>query len=339
MARHPSPVTYLRYQKHDRYPARQLSNKSRHTGLTRPVEKTEMTRRMVNPTYAQELIEETTHEPGLMATLMRPIRPYHVDYLARQMERRNFGNNIIDIVTCAETGQRFLANGNHTLRAVVKSGVTIPLTVEQSRVETIRDVRRIYSQYDRGLSRSRKDAMRSLDADGASGLPLTHVGYLASAVAFMLDDYDLKGGGRPSQKIGDDELHTEMVTWVEEFAIVRNAVGTNKQWEARIIRRRGVLSVALNTARANRDTASRFWHGVASGVNLAAKSPELVLREYLTETGLTGGGGRGVMTTARDMARVSAHCWNKFINGERIARLYVPSGPVTVKYSSARSAA
>src|SRR5690606_35200289 len=131
-----------------------------------------MTRQMINPAYAQQLIDSTMHDPQLMETLMRPIRPVHVSYLARQMERRNFGNNIIDIVTCAETGQTFLANGNHTLRAIVKSGATIPLTVERSQVGTIHDVRRIYSQYDRGLSRSRKDAMRALDNGGSSGLPL-----------------------------------------------------------------------------------------------------------------------------------------------------------------------
>lgn len=295
-----------------------------------------MAKRFITPAYAQQLIDECTHDPELMTTLMRPIRPRHVAFLARQMERGGFGNNVIDVASCLETCQTFILNGNHTLRAIVKSGVSLRLSFEQTSCDTLDDVRRAYSQYDRGLSRTRADALRALNAGGGMDIPLTSLGYLASAVAFILDDF-LMGGPRPTRMLGDDELFEEVCTWADEYQLIRNTVGGVKSWESRIIRRRGVLAVALVTARANPKKASTFWSGVVSGVNVPSGSPILKLRDYLMETGVSGGGFTTAVKqteNANDFARTVAHCWSKYIADQPIRRLQVPQGPVTVLFAS-----
>lgn len=295
-----------------------------------------MSKRLITPEYARALIEECEHDQALMETLRRPIRPRHVAFLARQMERGAFGNNLIDVAYCRETEQRFIVNGNHTLRAVVQSGVRLHLTVEETRCETLHDVRMAYSRYDRGLMRNRKDAMRALDAGSETGLPLSHVGYLASAVAFMLDDFKTSGNNRLSQMVGDDELYEEMVSWTGEYRVLREIVGSSKLWEGRIVRRRGVLSVALVTVRADKARAIEFWTGVASGVNIPLNSPMLRLRDYLMETYAHGGGETRDSVAHPDViARTVAHCWEKFVTGETMKRMRVPAGPVTVKFATA----
>jgi len=290
-----------------------------------------MTKRFITPAYAQQLIDECTHDPKLMATLMRPIRPRHVTFLARQMERNNFGNNVIDVAHCLETFQKFIVNGNHTLRAIVQSGVSLHLSFEQTSCETLDDVRRVYSQYDRGLSRSRTDALRSLNATDKLNVPLSHVGYLASAVAFILDDYPSAGARSRTRMIGDAELFEEVCAWSEEYQLIRDVIGGVKSWESRIIRRRGVCSVALVTARATPEKSRIFWDGVVSGVNIPSGSPMLKLRDYLMVAGVAGGGGTSKQTvTSDDLARTVAYCWSKYITGRSILRLQVPRERVAV---------
>lgn len=294
-----------------------------------------MTKRFITPEVAQALIDECEHAPDLMDTLRRPIRAAHVAYLARQMERGAFGNNLIDVVDCRKTGQRFIVNGNHTLRAIVKSGARLHLTFEETPCETIQDVRLAYSRYDRGLVRSRKDAMRSLNAVDGTGLPLSHVGYLASAVAFMMDDYRLGQNARRSKGMGDDELYSELAAWAAEFQVLREIVGGTKTWESRIIRRRGVLSVALVTIRANKSKAIDFWTGVVSGVDIPRHSPILKVRDYLMETGIIGNSSRpGAMVHPDEMARTVAYCWDKFVTGTPVKQMKVPGGPVVVRFAS-----
>ncbi len=294
-----------------------------------------MVKRLVTPEYARALIEECTHDKSLMETLMRPIRPHHVAYLARQMERGAFGNNLIDIAYCHETGQRFIVNGNHTLRAIIKANARLHLTVENTECETVEDVRLAYSRYDRGLGRTRADAMRALNASNGLAVPLSYVGYLASAVAFMLDDYRKEGSGRLSQTVGDDELYEEALRWRNEYECIRQWVGGAKAWEARVIRRRGVLSVALVTARANPDKAREFWQGVVTGANIPYGSPALRLRDFLMETGVRGGARDGGKVADTDeIAKTVAYCWEKFVANRLIKQLKVPAGPVSVRFSS-----
>lgn len=291
-----------------------------------------MTKRLITPEYAQQLIDECKHDDALMDTLMRPIRPHHVNYLARQMERKAFGNNIIDIAHCKETDQRFIVNGNHTLRALIQSQAQLYLTVEHTTCETIHDVRLAYQRYDRGLMRSRKDSLRSLNSVGDMDLPLSSVGYLAAAVAFLVDDY---GSTRVSKMMGDDELYEESIGWADEYKAIREIVGGSKQWEARIIRRRSVLSVAMVTIRAEPEKARKFWTGVVTGVDIPDKSPILRLRDFLVESNMLGGGTtKNPQYKPEAMAKVVAYCWDKYVTGKPLVQLRVPDRPPTVYFSS-----
>lgn len=294
-------------------------------------------KRFISPLVATQLINECAHDNALMRTLMRPIRQHHVSYLARQIQRRNFGNNIIDVATCEETGQRFIVNGNHTLRAIIEADMPLRLTMEQTSCATMDDVRRAYSQYDRGLSRNRADAFRPLHSVADSGISLGEMGRLASAVAFIIDDYKTTGGSsRKSKMIGDADLYEEAMQWGAEYLALKEIVGGSRTWQDFILHRRGVVSVALVTLRANEAKAVEFWTQVVKGANMKDNAPALRLRDYLMTTAMHGGGAKGnkELAHADAVARTVAYCWGKHINGQALIRLTVPAGPVVVRFAS-----
>lgn len=277
-----------------------------------------MTKQLITPELANEWVTAYFYEKPLMHSVMRNIRETHVNYLAREMTRGMFGSATIAFADCKENGRRFIVNGNHTLRAIVQSGVNMYLTVEVNECDTVAQVRHLYATYDKNLLRQRVDSLRAYGASDTLEIRHTDVKVLAAAVAFMSDDF---GATNKKPRIPDAELLDMMRPWTKHYGRLLVAVGSGAPWFARIMNRRAVLSVALHTMKHQPDISFRFWESVVSGAGFRDYAPALKLRDYLIETTLVGDHGR---TKPGDMAKAVAYCWNKHLNNERIVQMRVP---------------
>lgn len=276
-----------------------------------------MSKQLITPELANEWVTAYFYEKSLMHSVMRNIREYHVDYLAKEMSNGTFGSATISFADCKENGRRFIVNGNHTLRAIAKSGVTLYLTVEQNECDTMEQVRHLYATYDKNLLRSRVDSLRAYHAGDVLGITQSDVGALSAAVVYIL-----QGFGTVPGRIPDRVVLEEMKSWAEPFGHLLVAIGRSNPWYPRIARRRGVASVAIISMKYHRGIAFPFWQSVATGEGLHRYSPALRLRDFLIENGTLQGGKDGLSQAA--LVKTVAYCWNKQYRNERIVQMKVP---------------
>ena len=266
----------------------------------------------ITPEMAQKWID--SYVGAKVLGIMRPVRPWWVTYLANQMKQGLF-SPVATVVLAKVGDQVCIVNGNHTLRAIVQSGVTITIPVEKFTYQTDEEVRHLYATADHGLARTRTDSYRAYDVPHLIGVTHSDARSLGSAVLFMMNDY-----GRirqSSRKVSDTDLLAAMKPWIPAFgkliAVTGNSHGN--PWYKRVIRRSSVCAIALITMQYQHDMAHRFWGSVIDGTNFAHKqSPALRLREYLTETiPASGRGNSGKIMEQQDlMAKKVAHCWNLY---------------------------
>lgn len=277
----------------------------------------------ITPSMAQGWIDSYTgaQDHGIM----RSIRPWWVNYLVGQMRQGTFSPT--SLIMLAKVGDEvFIVNGNHTLRAIVGSGVTIGLPVERFECGTVDEVRHMYATADHPLKRQRSDSFRAYDTFGSLGINLSDARSLASAVTFMMNDY---GRVRNSKvPISDSELLVMMQPWVPMFSELLEIAprGHGTAWHRRLVRRASVCAVAMMTVHYQPVMARDFWVSVVNGTGIKSKtSPALKLRDYLMETMPPGGNGAGrlVMENHDLMAKKVAHCWNQFYLGKSLTLLRV----------------
>jgi hypothetical protein len=283
----------------------------------------------IAPELAQLWIDEATLAEDLGA--MRPIRDWWVTYLAREMLKGEFAQSAV-IGIGRLRGREGILNGNHTLRAIVRSGVTLTLPVETYDCKTEGEFRHLYATWDTGQKRQRRDTLRAYDAIGMFGhgeATQSDVTNLSSAVSFMLKGFGIKYVSDPSIRLSNAELMAEMKSWVEPYALLRAITGggNTNSWNGRILRRQGVCSVALITIRDQPELAQKFWRAVVSGTGLIVKGdPVLRFRDYLLSTSISGGAtsSRGKdHETAYRMARVTGYCWSKHYTRDKIYAMQV----------------
>lgn len=257
--------------------------------------------------------------------IMRRINPEWVAFLAEEMRRGHFEPTAL-IALAQHNGHAAIVNGNHTLRAIVASGVTLDLPIETYRVETAQEVRDLYAAFDIGRKRIRSDSFRAYDALtvlGIAGITPADVNALASAVQFIAQDFDIQKGHK--HKMGSRDLLALMRPWAASYGALLGIVGKRdyKEWYSRVAKRRAVCAVALFTMRYQPERAARFWSSIALG-NVTPKSPTLRLRDYLLTTNVMGGGKTAnQQENVTRMARVVAYYWNKYYEGKQVGALRV----------------
>lgn len=275
-----------------------------------------MSKQLITPELANEWVTSYRYEKDLMHSVMRNIRPRHVEYLAAEMKRGAFGSATISFADCKESGRRFIVNGNHTLQAIIKSGQTLYLTVEYNECDTMDQVRHLYATYDKNLLRQRADSLRAYDAHNVLNIRQDDVKRLSAAVGYIMTNF----GASRQYRISDADLLVEMEKWTEPYGRLLVAVGTSKPWYYRVLGRRAVLAVALISMKHQPKIAYPFWESVATGAGLKLHAPALRLRDYLTDLVVSKD---GEMVSTEDVAKAVAYCWNKHYNGERIVQMKV----------------
>lgn len=261
--------------------------------------------RQITPEIAAKFLETNTYER------QRPLNNGHVMELAGQMRDGLFTHNDIVIGKLMQgDGKSYILNGQHTLWAIVESGVTLTLPVITYWVDTEEELNDIYTTIDTHKKRNLRDGFRAQGLDAELELELNELGRIASAVQLMLD-----GFSNSKRKVDKLRMMDAIKEWVPAYKAFIAVV--TAEMRKRVLRR-GVLAIALITFKKSPAKAAEFWDQVMRDDGLPQYEPRKVLNKWLLMTGAED----GRTTTEPDFeSRIVAMCWNRWCKQEEIRQL------------------
>lgn len=250
----------------------------------------------VSPALARNL-RDTCH-----FELQRPISEGNVKRLAHEMEAGRFIPGLQVYLCVLPDGRKAIVNGNHTLEAVARSGISLLLTITEQPVATIEEAGRIYAVFDTQKVRSWSDSLRGV---GKEEVPFGT--RLVSAVALI----ERKFSGTTQKNASRPERLDAVDRYLEAASRLQEAVHGGTTEATNMMRRAGILSVALETSLHQPSMSIEFWGRVAHDDGLKKGDPEKALLSWLRNQGNTSGTGSQVAH-----ARAAALAWNAAFKGE-----------------------
>lgn len=263
---------------------------------------------VVTPERATQIAEQCHYE------LQRSLSESHIARLADEMRRGTFmsGTQVHFAVKGKST---YCINGNHTLAAIARAGVPVLLSFLYTDCKGEGDIASLYSRHDihrkRGWSAIFKAHGMFADVHANSQLLLA-IGAAIGAITHGLDNPG-QGYGEGMMSFSRDlrirameEYADQVYSYVE---ILDDACPRSKK----LMRRAGVMAVALETLRFHRNKALEFWRSVAADDGLHKGNPAKTLLNWLDNE--EGAGSKW-------MAKIIRGCtlaWNAFYNGEQLS--------------------
>lgn len=288
----------------------------------------------VDPVLAQHIIGTMTYE------YQRPVRSHKVTQYANAMREGTFLAATTIRIMRTENAQ-YLVDGQHRLRAVIESGVTLQFNVVEIAGVTPHDVAVTYGSLDVGMVRSPGDRLKPHELDKELGLSHTDIGDLSPAVQFLATGCTKTSGrkGRESQ--------TELIRWIRLYG---DAMRTYKNIVNESLPRRvrssalrsSMVAVALLTIRFALPLAERtgkpdvleFWRGSLFDDGIALGDPRKLVNRHL----LTVGIGAGTVASRHNLtfvspayaARYIATCFNAYMAREtrKMAKVVDTAAPL-----------
>ena len=251
----------------------------------------------------------------------RDLKPKRVNLLADAMRDGSFmPTNQITFVL--KDGTYELTNGNHTLHAIVKSGMPQELNVVEILGLTADSTSQMYVNTDTHTGRGPSDYVRPYRLQEETGLSKNQLNQLGSAVKLIR-----AGFRRDStyQVRVPAELYLDGIREYAPFAKAFLQVATDIPSEMHsAVFRAATYGVALITFRYSVEVYDRtlienFWRGVVTGLDLHNGDPRYVAYRHLLlvamKNGETTGTRKRRKMSVEQSTRVIAHCFNKHVLG------------------------
>ena len=238
----------------------------------------------------------------------RKIRSEKVDSLAKTMMVGRFmaGTAITFDVFGGDT---HLVNGQHTLSAIVKSGMTIPLTVIVRRVNSMEDVAHDYSRHDTRMSiRTEMAALEAYALD--LGIPHSIVNIASAAMRAILI-----GLSTPYRKDIDARSDafikaSALRDYKDEISTYYKAIQVAPMLLS-CLRLSPVFAIGIETFRYQPKEAWDFWSVIAQNEGLKKGEPRRALSDFLMLHRADG-------TPNQTFLKAAAHAWNAYFNGRNL---------------------
>jgi hypothetical protein len=262
----------------------------------------------IDPGRAAKMIE-ADHYAG-----QRNLRPWHVNELAEAMSRGKFTEGT-QIHFCKHNGKKYNVNGNHTLHAVVKSGVTINLGILMTEVETDEEIADHYSRHDRHLARTLGDAVKAHGVEAKLGLTGKQITVANYGIKMILSEFaNARRGNTYEIRAHDERVSMLLNEYGDEAKGYFDAIkGCSKLFAAPLMTA-AVVGVALLTFKKDPEKAKSFWMQVATGGGgLNVGDPRRSLMVWLQDNPLK-------IAPSATRARVVAKAWNVFVAGGSVIR-------------------
>lgn len=251
----------------------------------------------------------------------RPHRIDHVHYLASEMREGRF-TNTAEIHLFDDGSDKHVANGQHTMMAIVEYGKPVQVTVRRSSgtPDECKMVKTV--GHDKGKGRTTYDSLVFYDVAGSCTIGKGYLNKIGSAIRFAMSNFNNRSGGA-TPRISDLYIVQAIPLWESEFMMLREATMPCSHEMHNSLTRSDALSLALLTFHYQPEKAKDFWGGVASGVNLEEGDPRLKTIQYMMQSKY--GRTRNRLEKPHVTARKLIYTWNKYFNGEQMLR-NIPTG-------------
>jgi len=215
----------------------------------------------------------------------------------------------------------FLLNGQHSLSAVVASGISQPFTATFYGCRDMDEAGHLYSRFDIHRRRSWNDAYKAAGFHEKFSLHKTWIGAFGSSIRLLLARF------RPYDREFSEMLYSrEMQLRIFEGYIPHanayiDALAHTTGVRSLVWRRSGVMSVAMELFRYQPKKAAEFFRLASNDDRLPKGEGPKVLLDYLNYT-------NGMSWENRQlMAYTTMLCWNAFWRGDLVGQ--VQPGRVT----------
>lgn len=258
---------------------------------------------LVTPAIAEGWLNHANYER------QRKRADWQVQRLAMEMEAGRFivGSQIHFGVL---NGRLKLVNGQHTLAAIVKSGVPIELTVLYTTVADEKELGQLYGRHDRHRGRTPHDGFLGMGLSAEIGLEEVEVNAFAPALKWILTGFRRPSVSNHPELGSLDYMAEEMTKWGVHARIYFDCVRDARHGMKAAYRRAPVVAVGIATVRYKKDRAREFWSGAVADDGLHKLDPRRALNQFLAQN--SSGYGDPVI-----YMRNIAGAWNKFYeNGE-----------------------
>ncbi|MEO5334306.1 MAG: hypothetical protein H7839_20010 [Magnetococcus sp. YQC-5] len=213
--------------------------------------------------------------------------------------------------------EQILVNGQHTLSAIVESGVSIMLTIAYSAADSMDDVARTYIHHDpTGGARGQDDMMKALDIPALMEMSSAQSSKMYSAVRFIKS-----GFSRRDVSDSKEDVFSEVMEWMLEGTAFFDAT----KGGSATIYNAPIMAVALVTFRYQEKLAHEFWKQVAQDDGLRKNDPRKRLHELIEECKLRPNvflkNERAI--TPAYLARAAATTWSAFFSGRTLSKILI----------------
>lgn len=256
----------------------------------------------VTPDEAKHL-RATCHFPR-----QRIITPRNVERLRLEMERRRFVPGTPVFFCRYPNGAVTIVNGNHTLEAIVSSGIPQKLVFIFLEVESEEEAALIYGCFDVHKSRSWNDALRAVGL----GDEIAAAARVMPALGVILARFN-PGPENVETNTSRQVRFAFMKHYREEAALLHAAIAGAPKPNQRVIQRAAVYAVALETAKYQPSLAIEFWRGTAHDDGLPKHDPRKTLLRWLHGHPVLGAPSSWMV-----QSRAAALAWNAFSRGESL---------------------
>jgi len=184
---------------------------------------------------------------------------------------------------------RYLINGQHTLEAICRSGVTLVLGVEEIAVESLEERSYWFSKYDRLKIRSMRQIYDANVIHEAVNMNKSQASCLGACLPLLANGFSSTPRVHGSMRAytGNPRIRMDFIReWADEggrfYAAIKGAPGTLSM----NIRRAPVMAVALVTYRFTGTDAEEFWVNVCQDDALPQGDQRKALHLFLRTTKL-----------------------------------------------------
>lgn len=256
----------------------------------------------------------------------RKVTPNHREKLADLMLRHDYltGHLVIAILP---DGTKCVANGQHSILAVIDSETTQHFIVEYYRCDNDDDYARLFMAFDtEERRRSWRESSTAFKMARDISVSATTLNYFRSGLEFL---FLVNGNPMPDKtryaRFDLVKHHTVALGIFDDM--MRIAVDSN------IVKRSASIAAMIATVQADADAARKFWTEVFTGIwptgNISANYPPLRLHNYLREVKvMTGSGSKrtlgvrsGQYGTQFDVYVACIRCWNAWCRQSEIQQI------------------
>lgn len=216
----------------------------------------------------------------------RKVDQSYVNEYALIMKRGEFRPGT-EIVFVRYKGTRMLLNGQHTLHAIIRSGLALRVSVVTYEVTEEWMIHALYLTFDRNRLRSFEQLYQAHNFGPQFNLNQTQVRHLGSAMPLLMTGFQSIDTFRQQHKglLHSGPIRMQLMeSFVDEMVWYSEVIHGCPKEMSGCLRRASVLALALVTFRFTGDDAARFWHNVAFDDGLATNDPQKKVHYFLRET-------------------------------------------------------